>query len=81
MNKSSVHPAASSGVFLPPMDGNAPGNQLPHQVTVVVLIVYYIIYIYNIMIMVDFNDDDYDGSGNKLPHQVAFEDDCHGGFH
>ena len=50
------------------MDGNAPGNQLPHQVTVVV-----------IMIMVDFNDD-YDGNGNKLPHQVAFEDDCHGGF-
>ena len=31
--KVSVHPtAASSGVFLPPMDGNAPANQLPHQV-------------------------------------------------
>lgn len=25
------HPAASSGVFLPPMDSNAPANQLPHQ--------------------------------------------------
>ena len=70
MKKSSVHPAASSGVFLPPMDGNAPGNQLPHQVTVVIMIV---------MIMMDFNDD-YDGNGNQLPHQVAFEDDCHGGF-
>ena len=40
-------------------DGN--GNQLPHQVTVVVLI---------IMIMMGFNDDDYDGNWNKLPHQV-----------
>ena len=28
----SGHPNASSGVFLPPMDGNAPANQLPHQV-------------------------------------------------
>ena len=32
MQRFLVHPAASSGVFLPPMDGNAPANQLPHQV-------------------------------------------------
>ena len=31
------HPAASSGVFLPPMDSNAPANQLPHQVEEIVL--------------------------------------------
>ena len=52
MKKSPVHPAASSGVFLPPMDGNAPGNQLPHQVTVVIVMIMFIIILWLILMIV-----------------------------